>query len=247
MLTLKNGMWGHHHNSTVNFYDIPIENSSAFESNLLRQPKDWEYRSKIIEYKYNSAGHRSIDLPKVDKGYILFTGCSFTEGVGLSYDDIYSTKIANYLGKQHYNLALGGSGVDLLVHNLIMFLTVIKIKPSAVFIQWPDFNRYLTVDDRGYELWGQVNTVSNKDRLFMLTEELSTFKNLNLYYRQLLITYLKSVRIPYYEIWFNNMNFVDTDSPIKLDIIDLARDLMHPGSKSNDKLANEILNHFGLK
>lgn len=246
MLILKDGVWGHHHNSTLDFYEIPIDSPSAYKGNLERLPGDWEYRTKSVNYKYNSAGHRSIDLKDVQKNYLLFTGCSFTEGVGVSYDDMYSTKIANQLGKQHYNLGLGGSGVDLLVHNLIMFLTLIKIKPSAVLIQWPDFNRYLTVEQNGPELWGIVNTASNNDKLFKLTEELSTFKNLNLYYRQILLTYLKSVRIPYHEIWFNNMSWVDTDKTTKLEIVDRARDLMHPGSKSNDILAKQIIKQFEL-
>jgi hypothetical protein len=83
-----------------------IESEENYKLNLLSQPNDWEYRTKQIRYKYNSLGHRSCELHELPKDYLLFAGCSFTEGIGLKLEDTYSHIVSQQLGLGYYNLGL---------------------------------------------------------------------------------------------------------------------------------------------
>jgi hypothetical protein len=59
--------------------------------------KEWYYYDKKIEYKYNSWGYRTKEFDDVNEDYILTFGCSFTEGIGLDYNDMWSTKLSKKL------------------------------------------------------------------------------------------------------------------------------------------------------
>jgi hypothetical protein len=75
------------------------DDEKKFIDNLRKNSDDWYYRDKIISYKRNSLGHRCNDADKIDlNNYILFTGCSHTEGVGLELEKTYpKSKIRNVI------------------------------------------------------------------------------------------------------------------------------------------------------
>ena len=115
----------HEHNFIGHSYD-KIQHWSGSDSitllaeNLVKMPKDWYYRTHPITYEFNSFGHRSKELNAVDlENYILFTGCSHTEGVGLELSKTYSNIASQNIGSDYYNLGLGSTGIDILMHNLI--------------------------------------------------------------------------------------------------------------------------------
>ena len=84
------------------------------------------YYNKKIEYKYNSWGYRTKEFKDLEDDYILIFGCSFTEGIGLYYDDMWATKLSKELKLDVFNIGMGGTGVDFqfynttLIHNHII-------------------------------------------------------------------------------------------------------------------------------
>ena len=97
MLSLNNDFLGYHpkeHNVRFSGTDT----SKIFLENLKTQSNDWYYRSNIISYDRNSNGHRCKNIDEIDlNNYILFIGCSHTEGIGLKLEDTYPYLLSNKL------------------------------------------------------------------------------------------------------------------------------------------------------
>lgn len=143
---------------------IPFSGSDNYENltkRLKTEPADWYYRSANISYCFNSFGHRCKEPNEVDfDNYILAVGCSHTEGVGLELEKAYPHQLSSMLGCDYYSLGIGGTGIDVMIHNLTLWLNTYK-RPKALVIQWPDRSRYLTfAEDNEHE-------IGSKD--FMLT------------------------------------------------------------------------------
>ena len=79
----KNFIGNNMPNKTVNFLGFTDSEERYLES-IKTQPNDWYYKDRSFTYSYNEYGHRSKNISDIDlDNYILFTGCSHTEGVGL--------------------------------------------------------------------------------------------------------------------------------------------------------------------
>ena len=218
---LHNGLYGafHNHDSEFTFLD----SKEKYEINLKNLPNDWEYRNKIINYKYNQYGHRSVEPNTLSDDYFLFTGCSITEGVGLKLEDTYPYIVAKYYNKDYYNLAVGGSGNDLLTLNVLSFLLQFK-KPSKIFIQLPEENRYF-LSNKTDNCVGLFNGSSQETDIWKFYIENEIY-NID---RGKNTSYVKN---------FNTKNII-----LQYVKYDLARDLSHPGSISHRIWANQIINY----
>lgn len=120
------------------------DSEEKFYLNREKFGKDWYYYDKDIEYKYNSWGYRTKEFSELSDEYVLVFGCSFTEGIGLHYDDIWATKLSKKLNIDVFNLGIGGSGPDIVFYNTILFQNfVLKNNklPKYVIYQWPFDNR----------------------------------------------------------------------------------------------------------
>jgi hypothetical protein len=129
-------------NKTLDFAQTDSEENFLILKEKLG--KDWYYYDKDIEYKYNSWGYRSKEFSELNDDYILVLGCSFTEGIGLHYDDMWSTKLANELNMDVFNLSIGGSGPDIVFYNTILFHNFVLKNgklPKYVVYQWTFENR----------------------------------------------------------------------------------------------------------
>jgi len=129
-------------NKTLKFTQTDSEEN--FIKNKEIYGKEWYYYNKDIEYKYNSWGYRTKEFSKLNDDYILVLGCSFTEGIGLHYDDIWSTKLAKELNMDVFNLSIGGSGSDVTFYNTILFHNFLLKNgklPKYVVYQWTFENR----------------------------------------------------------------------------------------------------------
>ena len=144
MLSLNNDFLGHH----------PLEHNVLFSSsdsvklyveNLKIQPKDWYYRTNKVSYIRNSNGHRCKEIADIDlDNYILYTGCSHTEGIGIELEKTYAHLLSNKLNCDYYNLAIGGTGTDVVNYNLAMWFAKIKKPPKLLVLQWPSGARAIT-------------------------------------------------------------------------------------------------------
>jgi hypothetical protein len=116
------------------------DNEKMYLNNKKKLGKEWYYYDKKIEYKYNSWGYRTKEFDNLNDDYILTLGCSFTEGIGLDYDDMWSTKLSKKLNLDVFNMGMGGTGVDFQFYNTTLIHNHILKKnkpPKLVIYQWP--------------------------------------------------------------------------------------------------------------
>ena len=98
----------------------------------------------IHDPEYNSFGHRCKEIDDLDfDNYVLFAGCSHTEGVGVSVEQSYAHLVAKNLKCEYYNLSVGGGGLDALEHNLLMWFTLYDKPPKYIFCEWPPYERFM--------------------------------------------------------------------------------------------------------
>jgi hypothetical protein len=209
---------------------LPMDTEELYNENLktkyyLLQKNNWI--DQPFTYKFNSHGFRSDEF--VDQASILFLGCSMTVGIGVPYDTTWAKIVANTLNLKCYNLGIGGSSNDAAFRFALTWLS--KLKPSiCVFCQ--------TFSDR-MEIYSGKNIISNiasilpefylgtwqsaEENKFLLAEK-----------NKLAIQNICST---------NNIKFVHANVK-EFVAVDLARDLCHPGIKSNLQFKDLILSRI---
>lgn len=229
--------------STFNFINH-CDDEEQFKQHLKTQPIDWIYRTLPVEYKYNSLGFRCDDHKELTNDYILFSGCSLTEGSALPIEHTYPYLISKALNKTYYNLALAGTGPWVLQHNMMLFMSLMKDKkPDIVVIQWPDFSRCTFFSDNGQP--ALFNGSSYKDPVYKVLLESEFIENTNQFYRYGLIKFLQNLGIKKIIEIYQQPLSVDLGTSVtqmNLPPIDYARDLSHPGIESHKCQAEAITN-----
>lgn len=215
------------------------DEEEPFKQNLLTQPNDWYYRNVEITYDYNEYGHRSKNIADIDlDNYILFTGCSHTEGIGLELEKTYCHMVASALNCDYYNLAIAGSGIDVMMHNLTSWYLTVPKKPKYLVVQWPDETRFVIVNDGcadPHGFWKESEDVLK----FMYHADAIDFFNSR---KELALIHVNLMASESKLITINALRQIPFDeTPLRLDRIDFARDLSHPGIESHRKLTDEIL------
>lgn len=204
-----------------------------FERNLKDKPADWYYRNKPIKYIYNNLGHRCKKINEISlENYILFVGCSHTEGVGNMLEDTFPHIVSTQLNCDYYNLSVGGTGIDTMTHNLNIWLHKIKNPPKYIVWQWPESTRYLSYDGKVINFHGLwQNDVNIKN--FILAGDMSNYFHARMKLAEILLEQIPNV----IEIDFFNK----TDKNIFFEKLDLARDDLHYGVESNKNVAHLII------
>lgn len=147
MYNLYNGLYIGYNEIFKNEEFSGSDNKELYYENLRMMPDDWYYRDIKITYKRNSWGHRSKEYVDVDKNnYILSVGCSLTEGIGLELEKTYTHVLAEKLNCDYYNMGLGGSGIDVMSHNLKLWMATMPNKPKLIIVQWPYWGRFVHFD-----------------------------------------------------------------------------------------------------
>jgi hypothetical protein len=120
------------------------DSEELYHKNKIEKGSNWYYYGNEIEYKFNSWGYRTKEFDNLDNDYLLTFGCSYTEGIGLHYEDMWSTKLSKVLNLDIFNLGSGGNGADFQMYNTILFFNyVLKLNklPKLVVYQWPEKHR----------------------------------------------------------------------------------------------------------
>lgn len=211
-------------------------------NNSKTMPGSWEYNHKPITYKYNKFGHRCKNIEDIDlDNYILFAGCSYTEGVGLALSDTYPDIVSRKLGCDYYNMGLGGIGIDVLTFNIVSFLSKVKKQPKAIVVQWPTAERFaVMLNDEVVNLcgtWSVGNTLGPEGEFIVSGQELNFFSSRKFLSKTLLRTLC-------HQFISNELITKEEDSDFVLNQLDAARDLAHAGSQSHLQLANDIISIF---
>lgn len=210
-------------------------------NDALTQPDDWYYKNVLIDYRHNKFGHRCKNLEDINlSNYILFTGCSHTEGVGLELERSYSYLTSELLQCDYYNLALGGTGIDVLLFNLVAWFSTVKQLPRAVVIQWPDESRFISVEYSSPNIV-PIGTWSD-DKKFTASIAADSMNGIAAS-RAILAKKLIEIIIPcpIHYVVIKSQKLPDgLGSKSTFLKVDLARDLAHFGIKSNESLADEL-------
>lgn len=214
------------------------DSSELLEKNLKIKPDNWYYRNISIDYLYNNLGHRCKRIDEIDlNNYILFIGCSHTEGVGNSIIDTFPYIVSTELKYDYYNLSVGGTGIDTMIHNLNIWLHKIKHEPKYIVWQWPESTRYLSYDGKNISIHGTwENDINTKN--FIIAGDMSNYFYARMKLAELLLEQLNNV----VEIDF----FTKTNKNIFFEKLDLARDDLHYGVQSNKNLAKLLIDKLKI-
>lgn len=223
---------------TFNF--TPGDREDMYKLNRARLGPDWYYYNKEITYNYNRRGHRCKNIEEIDlDNYILFAGCSHTEGVGLELEKTYPYLLSQYYNCDYYNLSLAGTGIDTVEFNLLTWFTTIKKKPKFVVIQWPDHSRFLGAYPNYPSLIPNGSWMEDENgKKFISSAELSGFYYARKYLSYELIT--KVVDVPIVEGTFSSLASYSSVN-VSIRKLDLARDMAHSGMKSHQKISEDII------
>jgi len=135
----------------MQFHANLVENwrpsDTPIQYNQSKKSKKIPYGPDDIEYKNNNRGFRCDDFTdwKKHDHRIVYAGCSFTEGIGLPLEDVWSKThngmVNKKIGKEipYWSLAVGGTGTDQLVRNL--FVEGEKLRPQVVLAYIPYVER----------------------------------------------------------------------------------------------------------
>lgn len=210
-----------------------------FNENKATQSNDWYYLNNPISYSYNEYGHRSKSISDIDlDNYIIFTGCSHTEGIGLELEKTYPYLVSKKLGVDYYNLALAATGIDVLEYNLLTWFAKVKQKPKCVVIQWPDHTRFASYQE-GYNLLHERSSWSDDpvDKSLIINgEDIGMFYARKELSRRLIA---QTIDVPLHTFNYGGQAAYGINSN-KLRQVDKARDLSHAGIKSNENFAELI-------
>jgi hypothetical protein len=135
------------------------DSQELFEKNRNRLGPNWYYYDNEITYEYNSWGYRTKEFEDLENDYMITFGCSCTEGIGLHYEDLWSTKLGKILELDVFNLGSGGTGPDFQMYNtILLFNHILKTQklPKMVVYQWPERHRttyaFKSADEKSLEL-----------------------------------------------------------------------------------------------
>ena len=215
--------------------DLFDEHMSKKKTRNLLTAGNWTKDS--IEYRFNNYGFRSDDDFDIDdpKPGNMFLGCSFTDGVGLNIEDVWSYKLNQKFGGAFYNLGQGGTGLDTQYRLFKAWAPVLKPKraftlgsfePRREFISE---NALLRITDYNDEKHGAV-----------------FFRNYLIHEPEIIISYRRSWDAIKFIAIENNIELyvptkdIESQACIEAKMNYLGRDLIHPGPAYHDYLVKNF-------
>lgn len=221
------------------FSQYGSDSLKTYQQNSKDQAADWFYQTTKVFYDRNDNGHRSKNIHHLNNDFILFAGCSITEGIGVRVEDSFAHLMSSHLGLDYYNLALNGGGPDLVAHNIGSWFQNVKLKPKMVIIQWPSKHRvcYREHNDAIFPLgpWSCKPTDGNviSEHAWKAYESMIDTDFFDHY-----TDIFKSSIVSLLEIANIKVITFETDD---IEILDYARDLKHPGIESHKKIKDKLL------
>jgi hypothetical protein len=169
--------------------------------------------------------------------------------------------LAEILKCDYYNLGVGGSGIDIMFHNLFVWLASQPKKPKLIIVQWPSAERFShllnnnvnkTIDESVLLRTISPNTTyTNATAMLLAGDDLNFFKTVELLIKVKIEHIKKLFDVPMLELSLKNPpNFKD-NSLIPFDPgnkkIDFARDQVgttrsgHYGNLTHANLARRLV------
>jgi hypothetical protein len=210
---------------------LPGDTLTNYESNLKSRASDLEkygWVNSIIDYKFNSNGFRCDEFSQDPS--VVFLGCSFTVGIGMPLENMWTSIVAKELKLTPYNLGQGGGSNDTAFR--LGYHWIPKIKPKLVVFLTPPQDRFEIISA---DMMHLITPSHHHERFTnFIGEWYSDATNSH-------HNYLKNLMAVEHICMLNQIKFISYNS-VNFQRLDLARDLGHPGVLSNQKLAEKILN-----
>lgn len=214
---------------------LPTDTKERYNQNLKEHYNlldQFGWLDSTISYRFNSLGFRSEEFSQCDNA--VFLGCSHTVGVGLPIENTYPYYVSKALGLKCYNLGIGGGSLDLAFR--LSYYLLKELRPKIVFLLCPSRFR--------------IELFEGQDLISFLPADPTTHKNLSYFYKCFLendtnhfMNQQKNILAIQHLCKNLDIKFVCINDPQAIDKnkIDLARDLMHKGPKSQFNLAQQFL------
>jgi len=176
--------------------------------------------------------------------YVLFTGTSHTEGLGVDVEESFPYLVSKYFNYDYFNLAIGGTGTDVVEHNLLVWSYLFKDRqPQYVFIEWPPEERY-AAKYPGYENYIETgNWSEDPNAVDLLIKGKKVFEN-----RLLMLYNLASslFKCPIINLRYSSLvsEHLDNSNMIWIQRLDRGTDDSHPGPKSHKDVSKKIIEHI---
>lgn len=226
--------------TNINFYGADTE--ELYNKNLKTKPVDWYYRNNTITYQRNKYGHRCKNIEEIDlNNYFLVIGCSHTEGVGLCLEDTYPYLLSKELNCDYYNLALGGTGIDVLQYNLLTWYSTIQQKPKFIVLQNPNDCRFSIIKENQYiDNYGSWSKDRGVNEFTISGDQINYFNSKYQFAKRLIKNTIKD--IPIIDIDFLMVkNNSQENANVTVYHIDYARDDLHMGKLTHNQASTKIL------
>lgn len=226
-------------NSIFEWHGV-TDSQKRFTENLARHANAEYYSTKKLEYSFNEYGHRSKSVEDIDlNNYILFVGCSHSQGVGNYLEDTFPYIVSSELGMDYYNLSLGGTGLDVQHHNLINWILKFK-HPKYLVWQWSHSPRAVTSSTTTHLLQEMGSWSTEKELLnFLLQGDSIGYFDTK---RKLVNATLKN--LPFETI---QIDIKPEPDLLWYEQLDFARDLVHSGPKSNRNISDIIIHEINSR
>lgn len=227
------------------------------------------YKKTDITYRYNKHGFRCDDFDIKTDFPILFLGCSFTEGIGLPLEHLWTNillnKIRNRVNKYipYWSLSLSASGLDTVANFLYWHKKNFNIKIKYIIsLLPPTSRREYKFKNKNYTLWLNANEHYNLNK--KIIDPVFTDENYSLHQseRSLIIidSLIENLNSKFvFSDWkiktnhsrdrhffiekLKNHNYVNYPNP-EIYEVDYARDSSHPGPTMNTQIANNFWNEY---
>jgi hypothetical protein len=108
--------------------------SGAYTSMLFSQRIDRE------EWDGSNPKHSEA----IEKSDLVIAGCSFTTTVGVEYEKLWGTQLAELLGVSYVNISRIGWSMGAIVSNLLLHLHTRKTKPKYIAVLATELFRFIT-------------------------------------------------------------------------------------------------------
>jgi hypothetical protein len=217
------------------------DSQEHYEYNLvhnLTRLEEIGFDHKTVTYRHNAEGFRTDEFDQRESSIAL--GCSFTQGVGLPEELVWPMLLSNKLNHYVWNLGVGGCSVDTCYRIAKHYVNYLNVK--NVFLLGPPEDRfeYYRIDKEHYGLYVYLPSCDEQPNsaFFKGWVMSNEFREVN---------YAKNLDAISNVCSTHNVNFYylysgDVNDPGKK-----ARDLMHPGIKYQQNVANMFYEKFLTK
>ncbi len=142
------------HTSESLFGKSPISmmNSKEYWEDMYSNPKQGVKREEINKHFY-----RCDNFKNNNEGvHVLFTGCSYTFGIGMLYDEVWAKIVYDKISKNnnvsgYYNLGIPGTSIYNQVSQLFKYFNTYG-NPDVLFYAIPDLGRFYGYDTKNNNL-----------------------------------------------------------------------------------------------